>query len=145
MSEQKHIAFRVSGDSIAVAIRNVLSIVPYTKPARLPGTPPHVRGVVQHRGKMMPVVDLAEMYGGEPVRPGPFTVVVVLEHAGTLTGVLADEVTGIVDLAGAAKIGTGSERLAPILWNEGVALVLDVPRAFDSESMSRGPKGEERA
>lgn len=125
MNVHRHVVFRAGTHSLAVAIEHVARIVPYTTPTPVPGTAENVRGIVQHRGKMLPVVDM----GG--AQPNPFTLLVIVEGAhGTLTGVIADEVKGIVDLGTATPIASAEAGLAPVLCDDSVVLVVDVERAF---------------
>jgi purine-binding chemotaxis protein CheW len=58
----------------------------------VPGAPPHLAGVVAHRGEVIPVVDLGRLFKGQP---GHGRRAVVLRAAGGVVGVLATEVLGV--------------------------------------------------
>jgi purine-binding chemotaxis protein CheW len=139
----KHLLFRTGRDFLAVPLEHVVRIVPYVAPSRLPGTPAHVRGVAQLQGKMMPIVDVAQMHGGEPVQPGPYTVLVVVEHARAISGVLADEVIELVDLAAAQRMPPAASGLDVMALGERVILAIDVALTLDVRRTSTPQKTTE--
>ena len=135
MTVGKHLVLRAGGDLLAIPIADVRSVVAYATPSPLPGSPPHVRGVVQLRGRIVPVVDLAAAIGGAVVEPGAYTVLVTVQDArGATTGVPADEVLGVLDLAGASPLPCGgATTVSPVDFEGRVYLVVDVSRVLGSE------------
>ena len=110
MDNQQYLTFFIRGEEYAVGILRVREILEYETVTRVPTTPSHVRGVVNLRGAVMPVIDLAAKFGhGESV-PARTTCIVVVETrlrdelANTLTtvGIMADAVSEVVDIAAEA-------------------------------------------
>ena len=109
MDNQQYLTFFIRGEEYAVGILRVREILEYETVTRVPTTPSHVRGVVNLRGAVMPVIDLAAKFGhGESV-PARTTCIVVVEtrlrdEANTLTtvGIMADAVSEVVDIAAEA-------------------------------------------
>ena len=70
---------------------------------RVPGVPSHVRGVINLRGTLLPVVDLAVKFGGDETVPSKTSCIVVVEtrlrDEIVMAGVIADAVSEVVDLA----------------------------------------------
>lgn len=102
MTEQ-YLTFFLRGEEYAVGILRVKEIIEYETVTRVPGVPPHVRGVINLRGTLLPVVDLAAKFGGEETAPSKTTCIVVVEtrlrDEIVIAGVMADAVSEVVDLA----------------------------------------------
>src|SRR5512138_2494155 len=99
----QHLSFAVAGTTFGIPILRVKEILQYDTETRVPGTPGSVRGVINVRGAVVPVVDLGVKFGKAEVVPTPRTCVLVVEAItkdGSLTfGVIADKVNEVVDLA----------------------------------------------
>src|SRR5205814_2136430 len=59
----QYLTFFIRGEEYAVAILRVKEIIEYETVTRVPATPAHVRGVINLRGAVLPVVDLAAKFG----------------------------------------------------------------------------------
>ena len=92
----QYLSFVVGGTDFGVPILKVKEILQYEVPTRVPGTPRSIRGVVNVRGAVVPIVDLGVKFGNGEVPPTKLTCVLVVEvraDAGHLVlGVLADAV-----------------------------------------------------
>ncbi len=99
---KQHLSFTIAGTDYGVPILKVKEILQYEEPTRVPGTPGSIRGVLNVRGAVVPVVDLGVKFGKAEVAPTKRTCVLVVETragADVLTvGVLADAVNEVVDL-----------------------------------------------
>ncbi|HYA16487.1 MAG TPA: chemotaxis protein CheW [Bryobacteraceae bacterium] len=60
------LVFRLSEERYAVALRDLAEVLPFERCAPVPGSPPHFRGVINLRGELRPVVDLARLVAGTP-------------------------------------------------------------------------------
>jgi chemotaxis signal transduction protein len=87
--------FGVSGTLCACDIDAVREIVTARPTTRLPGAPVWVRGIMNLRGTLLTVVDLAVRFGAPPERAAPPTVVVVLDAGGKTFGLGVDAVQGV--------------------------------------------------
>ena len=95
------LSFGIAGTDYGVPILKVKEILQYEDVTRVPGTPGSIRGVINVRGAVVPVVDLGVKFGKAEAAPTKRTCVLVVELASgeKLTlGVLADAVNEVVDL-----------------------------------------------
>jgi purine-binding chemotaxis protein CheW len=99
----QYLAFLVGPDEYAVPILKVREIVEFADATRVPSTPPWIRGVVNLRGQVLPVIDLAVKFGLSPIVVGSRTSVVVfeleVEGQDALVGALVDAVSQVLELA----------------------------------------------
>jgi len=99
---RQYLSFVVAGTNYGVPILKVKEILQYEELTLVPGTSPSIRGVINVRGAVVPVVDPAVKFGRPASAPTRLTCVLVVEIAtseGSLTlGVLADAVNAVVDL-----------------------------------------------
>jgi len=78
LSGEQYLSFMLDDEEYGVDILRVQEVRGWTPVTRLPASPPYIKGVLNLRGAIVPVVDLRECFGF-PVRPyGPTTVVVVV-------------------------------------------------------------------
>ena len=97
------LTFVVAGQEYAIGILNVKEIIEYESPTRVPSAPPCVAGVINLRGTVVPVIDLALRFNLAPTAVTSRTCIVVVEvdldGQTTVMGVLADAVSAVIDLA----------------------------------------------
>ena len=96
------IAFRVDAQEFCVDVRSVREIRGWTPATPLPHTPPYVRGVINLRGAVLPIVDLASRLGFRAAEPTARHVIIVAEIGAQLVGVLVDAVSDILMIDDAA-------------------------------------------
>lgn len=98
----QYLTFLVAGDEYAVDILKVREILELGQVTKVPSMPAWIRGVVNLRGAVVPLVDLAAKFGLPATTPGKRTAVVVVEIAlaGRLTvmGAVVDSVRQVLDL-----------------------------------------------
>jgi purine-binding chemotaxis protein CheW len=103
--EQQYLTFAIGEEEFAVPVLRVREIVAFGPVTRVPSAPPWIRGVVNLRGGVVPVVDLGTKFGLPAVPPGRRTCIVVVEVelAGeqTAMGVIADAVLEVAVLRAA--------------------------------------------
>lgn len=97
------LTFLVAGQEYAIGILSVKEIIEYDTPTRVPSTPRYVAGVINLRGTVVPVIDLATRFHSTPtaVTSRTCTIIVEVETHGQTTamGVLADSVNTVIDLS----------------------------------------------
>src|SRR5512138_1871547 len=102
----QYLSFTIAGTDYGLPILKVKEILQYEEPTRVPGAPASIRGVINVRGSVVPVVDLAVKFGKGETAPTSRTCVLVVEalvQADRLTlGVLADAVNEVLDLPATA-------------------------------------------
>lgn len=100
----KYMCFKLGTEEYALDILRVQELIAVLEITRVPGTESFVRGVMNLRGTVIPVVDLRLKLGMEAVPATKNTVIVVvrfpyLDRTATI-GALVDRVVGVTDLSG---------------------------------------------
>lgn len=102
--QTQYLTFHIAGEEYAVSILRVKEIITYGTLTTVPQTPASIRGVINLRGSVVPVVDLAVKFGlpSRPVTVRTCIVIVELNFAGepTVMGIMADSVSQVVELFG---------------------------------------------
>ncbi len=102
VGQTQHLTFQLASEEYAIDILRVKEIIEYGVVTKVPGTPPFIRGVVNLRGSVVPVIDLAVKFGlpESPLTRRTCIVIVEVELAGepTVMGVVADAVSQVLDL-----------------------------------------------
>jgi purine-binding chemotaxis protein CheW len=92
----KYMTFRLASEEYGLEILKVRELIGFMEITRIPRAPSHVRGVINLRGKVIPVIDLRlkfEMQATDPTSQTVIIVVQLTQQSGGLTmGILVDEV-----------------------------------------------------
>jgi purine-binding chemotaxis protein CheW len=98
----QYLSFSLRGTEYAVGILKVKEILQYEQTTRVPSTPRSIRGVINLRGQVVPVVDLASKFGLGETTPTRLTCILIIEAlldgAPTVVGVLSDSVQEVIEL-----------------------------------------------
>jgi purine-binding chemotaxis protein CheW len=138
-----HVTFRVGNAEYAISADDVLHLESFTQATHVPGAPSFVAGLVQVRGKLVPVVDLRTRFGLGPVERTLDNRVIVVKVGSRVAGLLVDSAREVLRLdetafepppelldnqaAGFVKaVATQAKRLL---------LVVDVPRLIGEETL----------
>jgi len=93
------LSFEVSGNEFAIDIQCVREIRRWSDATTLPGAPEYVLGVINLRGTVLPVVDLARRLDLQTKAPDPRDVVIVVDDDRRVVGLRVDTVSDILSLA----------------------------------------------
>jgi purine-binding chemotaxis protein CheW len=93
------LVFVLGGEEYAVDILKVQEIRGYEKVTAIPSAPPYLKGVVNLRGIIVPVIDMRIKFGLAEAKYDSFTVVIILRVAGRVIGIVVDGVSDVVRLA----------------------------------------------
>jgi purine-binding chemotaxis protein CheW len=94
----KYLTFVLGAEQYGVEIikvREILGVLPITP---IPQAPHYVKGVINLRGKVIPVVDTRTKFGMSVRENTPETCIIVVDVGGTSTGLLVDTVKEVVDI-----------------------------------------------
>jgi purine-binding chemotaxis protein CheW len=145
----QYLTFWLGDEAFALDIRNVREIIQHGATTSVPLMPAFVRGVINLRGAVVPVIDLNARFGRPPARVGKKTCVVIFDALRdgerTELGLLVDAVSEVVDLADDAiepppNFGTSVRRdfiqgLGKL--GERFVILLEPDKAFDVEEMAQ--------
>lgn len=99
---QQYLTFMIAGEEYAVSLLKVKEIIEYDTVTEIPKTPDWVRGVINLRGNVVPVIDLAVKFRLPASIAGKLTCIVITEveceGEAAVMGVMADSVRQVIDL-----------------------------------------------
>jgi len=94
------LTFRLGGEEYGIDILRVQEIRGYEPPTRIANAPAFVKGVLNLRGVIVPIVDLRMKFGLEHAAYDTVTVTVILNVAGRTLGAVVDSVSDVIALRG---------------------------------------------
>jgi len=143
----QYLTFALDEEVFAVDVAKVREILDFTSITKVPQTPDFMRGVINLRGSVVPVVDMRLKFGMSQTEKTVHTCVIVMEIAlggeTTIVGSLADSVQEVLELEPgqiepAPRIGTKlrTEFIKGMgKHNEQFIIILDIDKVFDEETM----------
>lgn len=100
---QQYLSFIMANEEYGVDILSVQEIRGWESTTAIPNAPEHVKGVINLRGTIVPIIDLRQKFGITAVDYGPTTVVVVVkiwvEDSQKIIGIVVDAVSDVFSIA----------------------------------------------
>src|SRR5574344_1592004 len=112
---REYLTFRLGDEEYGIDILKVQEIRGYEQPTRIANAPEFIKGVVNLRGTIVPIVDMRLKFNCSTVEYNSFTVVIILNLHTRVVGIVVDSVSDVMELA------ADNVRSAP-----------DIERAIDS-------------
>jgi len=164
---EKFLTFRLADEVYGIGIQEVQEIVGMLPVTRVPKMPAHVRGVVNLRGRIIPVIDLGWRFGLAPTPDTEVTCIIVVQVAGgsgpVTVGFIVDAVREVVEIVDdqiepVPDLGVACD--SALIRGMGkleqlVVMLLDIDQVLTAgefeaieragESASEGPEGEKHA
>lgn len=151
--EREFLTFRLGAEEYGVDILKVQEIRGYDAVTRIPDTPDFIKGVVNLRGAIVPVVDLRIKLRLGSAEYNSFTVMVVLNLARRIVGVVVDSVSDVIQLEpeqlhAAPEFGTQVDTrfisgLGTI--DQRMLILLDIEKLLSSQDMALLPDAADGA
>jgi len=145
--EGKYLTFTLADEEYGISIMKIQEIIGLMKITTIPRTLEFVKGVINLRGKVIPVVDLRLRFGMEAVDYTDRTCIIVVEiegQAGTvLTGIAVDSVSEVLNIKGediedtpTFGIKLNTEDILGVAKVEGrVKILLDIDRVLSADEV----------
>lgn len=95
----EYLTFRLGSEEYGIDILRVQEIRSYERPTRLAQSPDFIKGVIDLRGRIVPILDLRLKLGCPEANYTDFTVVIILDIGATVIGAVVDAVADVVSLA----------------------------------------------
>jgi purine-binding chemotaxis protein CheW len=142
------LTFKLGEEMFALDITKVREVLDFTTVTRVPRTPDFMRGVINLRGSVVPVVDLRLKFDMTRTENSVNTCVIIVEVMvdgdTTVLGALADSVQEVIDLGSesiepAPRIGTKlrTEFIKGMgKRDDGFIIILDIDKVFSSDELS---------
>ena len=96
----EYLTFRLGAEEYGIDILKVQEIRSYEQPTRIANSPEFLKGVVNLRGVIVPIIDLRVKLGCDSAQLNGFTVVIVLNVKGKVVGAVVDSVSDVTQLPG---------------------------------------------
>ena len=96
---REFLTFRLGSESYGIEILKVQEIRGYEVPTAIANAPPFIKGVINLRGVIVPILDLRIKFRLEQANYDEFTVAIILNVAGRVVGVVVDSVSDVLTLA----------------------------------------------
>lgn len=96
--KDRYLTFRIGKEDYGLEIRYVTEIIVMQRITEVPDTPPHIKGVINLRGMVIPVMDVRQRFHLEPREYDDRTCIVVVDFEGLAVGMIVDVVNEVVDI-----------------------------------------------
>ena len=96
--ENMYLTFKVADEDYAVGIEYVTEIVGIQEFKKVPDVPDFIKGVINLRGKIIPIMDVRIRFGLPEQEYTDRTCIIVLEVDGVPTGIVVDEVSDVLEI-----------------------------------------------
>ena len=146
--EGKYLTFTLAEEEYGIGILKIKEIIGMLPITSVPQTPEFVKGVINLRGKVIPVMDLRLRFGMPPIDYSDRTCIIVVEiggQAGTiLVGIVVDAVSEVLNIKGddiekTPTFGTELNTdyiLGMAKMEGGVKILLDIDQVLSSDELS---------
>jgi purine-binding chemotaxis protein CheW len=140
---REYLTFRLDQEEYVIDILKVQEIRGYEKPTRIANAPAFIKGVVNLRGTIVPIVDMRLKFNCAQAEYNSFTVVIILNLGHRVVGIVVDSVSDVMELAqeniqaapevdatidGSAVVGLGSV-------GDRMLILLDIEKLMSSVDM----------
>lgn len=142
---EQFLTFELAGESYGIEILKVQEIRGWEPVREIPNTPEYIKGALNLRGSIVPIIDLRERFGMETTEYSPVTVVIVLcvknAQGDNVMGIVADAVSDVLDIKisdvkETPKLGSKIDTLymrGMYVGEKQMVMLLDVDKLLDSE------------
>ncbi|QHS22267.1 chemotaxis protein CheW [Virgibacillus sp. MSP4-1] len=96
---EKVIVFQIKNEEYGAPVDAVGSIERMVEVTRVPGTPPFVKGVINLRGVVTPIIDLRERFGIEPAEYDDRTRIIIVSLEDKEVGMIVDTANDVIDVS----------------------------------------------
>ena len=145
------LTFNLGEELYGVDILRVQEIKGYTAVTKIPNTPPHIKGVLNLRGTIVPIVELRTKFGMPTIDYTPFTVIIVVVVREKVMGLVVDSVSDVlnigqadiqpspqfganIDVSFVSGIGKSSDKLVALLDMDRLLADGEMPEGSVAES-----------
>jgi purine-binding chemotaxis protein CheW len=146
-TEGKYLTFTLADEEYGIGILKVKEIIGMITITTVPQTPPHIKGVINLRGKVIPVIDWRLKFGLPDMEYTERTCIIVIEIAkengNILIGILVDSVSEVLNIKGAdieetPNFGTRLNTdyiLGMAKTGDKIKILLDIDRVMNADDI----------
>ncbi|MCI8770393.1 MAG: purine-binding chemotaxis protein CheW [Lachnospiraceae bacterium] len=96
--KKQFMTFRCCNEIYGISLKNVNEIIGLTQYTSIPETEDYIKGLINLRGKVIPVIDVRIRFGKEPLEYNDRTSVIVIQVRETIIGLIVDGIEGVADI-----------------------------------------------
>jgi purine-binding chemotaxis protein CheW len=145
--EGKYLTFDLAEEGYGIGILKIKEIIGMMPVTKIPKTPEFIKGIINLRGKVIPVMDLRLRFGLEAIDYTDRTCIIVVEMSGNggivLTGIVVDAVSEVLNIKGEdieapPTLGATLDTdyiLGMAKTNDSVKILLDIDRVLSESEM----------
>jgi len=108
------VSFSIFNEEYGVEVLKVREIIRMTDITHMPNTPPYVEGVINLRGKVIPIMSMRRRFGMAETESDKQTRIIVMDAGGNLTGFIVDSVAEVI------RISSGEIQPPPSMASGGI-------------------------
>ncbi len=98
VSTERYLTFRADGTTLGVSTENVIEIITDHSVTELPMVPEYIKGIINLRGQIVPIIDIRLRMGKPMSEYTDTTCVIVLDIDGVNIGIIVDSVEQVMDI-----------------------------------------------
>lgn len=146
--QDQHLTFDLSDEELAVPVMNIREIIRYGKLTKMPMVPEFIEGVINLRGSVVPVVNLASKFALTKVKADKRTCIIIMEididDESVVMGIVVDKVLQVVEIPDeqieptpklGAKIQTNFIK-GMAKTEDGFTIILDISQVLSAEEVA---------
>ena len=147
--EGKYLTFELDAEEYGLEILKVKEIIGIMNITSVPQTPDYVKGVINLRGKVIPVIDLRLKFSMEPLEYSDRTCIIMVDIAGTsgkkvMVGIVVDSVSEVLNIKGdeiedSPSFGSSLSTeyiMGMAKVKRGVKILLDIDQVLNAEELN---------
>ncbi|HBA71241.1 MAG: chemotaxis protein CheW [Geobacteraceae bacterium GWC2_55_20] len=137
------VSFMLAGEEYGVEVLKVREIIRMPTITKMPNTPQHVEGIINLRGKVIPIISMRKRFGLMESENSGHTRIIIMDVAGTLTGFIVDAVSEVIRIHSSEiqpppsmimSGGIGREFITGVFNHaERLLIIMDVDRMFSDD------------
>ncbi len=143
-ADGKYLTFALNDEIYGIEILKVREIIGLMDITNVPQTPDYMKGVINLRGKVIPVIDLRLKFSMQEEKPTQETCTIVVEVDNTSMGLIVDNVSEVMEIKGdeiekAPQFGRGIDSdfiMGLGKTKETIVILLDIAKVLSSEELA---------
>jgi len=148
LKKSAFLSFNLSSEIFAITVTKVLEVLEIQPVTKVPQTPEYIRGVINFRGDILPVIDTRRKFNMESVADTPKTVIIVLDlvifNKKLIVGIIADSVKDVIEISPSdvkevPSLGSryNSDFLEGMIKTDsGFIMILNIEKVFTADDVS---------
>jgi purine-binding chemotaxis protein CheW len=139
------VSFMLDNEEYGVEVLKVREIIRMPGITRMPNTPQYVEGIINLRGKVIPIISLRKRFGLVEIENDSHTRIIIMDVSGTLNGFIVDAVSEVIRIHSSdiqpppslvTSGGIGREFISGVYNHaERLLIIMDIDRMFSDDEM----------